>query len=40
MVYGKSTKNILRAAPEVQLDSCISVVESVYKEEDLDNFLN
>ena len=40
VVYGKSTKNTLRAAPEVQFDACISGVDSVYKEEDLENFLN
>ena len=40
VVYGKSTKNTLRAAPEVQFDACISGVDSVYKEEDLANFLN
>ena len=40
VVYGKSTKNTLRAAPEVQFDPYISGVDSVYKEEDLANFLN
>ena len=40
VVYGKSTKNTLRAAPEVQFDACISGVDSVCKEEDLSNFLN
>ena len=40
VVYGKSTKNTLRAAPDVQFDACISGVDSVYKEEDLANFLN
>ena len=40
VVYGKSTKNTLRAAPEVQFDACISGVDSVYKEEDFANFLN
>ena len=40
VVYGKSTKNTLRAAPEVQFDACISGVDSVYKEEDLENLEN
>ena len=40
VVYGKSIQNTLRAAPEVQFDACISGVDSVYKEEDLANFLN
>ena len=40
MVYGKSTKNTLRAALEVQFDACISGVESVNKEEDSENLLN
>ena len=40
VMYGKSTQNTLRAAPEVQFDACISEVDSVYKEEDLANFLN
>ena len=39
LVYGKSTNNTLRAAPEVQFDACISGVDSVYKEEELDNIL-
>ena len=40
VVYGKSTKNTFRAAPEVKFDAYISEVDSVYKEEDLANFLN